>query len=174
MSANASRRESDARRQAACRRRAADASRRESDARRQVACRRRAADHAAGAASNALSAEAAAEPNADDSDSDSDGADDSGSDGAHGAALGADGAALADSASRELSDGDAAACSALYGSAVLRHCQRALQLLHEGGVRASTAAAAAPDARADPFPLSDLILLARAAAMFTMVVPGLY
>ena len=74
------------------------------------------------------------------------------------------GAALADSASHELSDGDAAACSAAYGSAVLRHCQRALQLLHDGGVRASTAAAAAPDARAGPFPLSDLILLARAAA----------
>jgi hypothetical protein len=66
------------------------------------------------------------------------------------------GAALADSASHELSDGDAAACSAAYGSAVLRHCQRALQLLHDGGVRASTAAAAAPDARAGPFPLSDL------------------
>ena len=49
------------------------------------------------------------------------------------------GAALADSASHELSDGDAAACSALYGSAVLRHCQRALQLLHDCGVRASTA-----------------------------------
>ena len=31
------------------------------------------------------------------------------------------GAALADSASHELSDGDAAACSALYESAVLRH-----------------------------------------------------
>ena len=74
------------------------------------------------------------------------------------------GAALADSASHELSDGDAAACSAAYGSAVLRHCQRALQLLHDGGVRASAAAAAAPDARAGPFPLSDLILLARAAA----------
>ena len=74
------------------------------------------------------------------------------------------GAALADSASHELSDGDAAACSAAYGSAVLRHCKRALQLLHDGGVRASAAAAAAPDARAGPFPLSDLILLARAAA----------
>ena len=74
------------------------------------------------------------------------------------------GAALADSASHELSDGDAAACSAAYGSAVLRHCQRALQLLHDGGLRASTAVAAAPDARAGPFPLSDLILLARAAA----------
>ena len=74
-------------------------------------------------------------------------------------------AALADSASHELSDGDAAACSAAYGSAVLRHCQRALQLLHDGGVHASPAAAAAPpDARAGPFPLSDLILLARAAA----------
>ena len=74
------------------------------------------------------------------------------------------GAALADSASHELSDGDAAACSAAYGSAVLRHCKRALQLLHDGGVRASAAAAAAPDARAGPFPLSALILLARAAA----------
>ncbi len=79
------------------------------------------------------------------------------------------GAALADSASHELSDGDAAACSALYGSAVLTHCQRALQLLHDGGVRASTAAAAAPHARAHPFPLSDLILLARAAACSTAV-----
>jgi hypothetical protein len=68
-------------------------------------------------------------------DSDSECADDSDSDGA-------DAAALADSASHELSDGDAAACSAVYGSAVLRHCQRALQLLHDGGVRSSTAAAA--------------------------------
>ena len=125
----------------------------------------------------------------DDMDSDIDGADDSDSDGADDAfaAEASDdarspaaspggsrsdsdnsndgpGAALADSASHELSDGDAAACSAAYGSAVLRHCQRALQLLHDGGVRASTAAAAAPDARAGPFPLSDLILLARAAA----------
>ena len=79
---------------------------------------------------------------------------------------GSRGAALADSASHEFSDGDAAAaCSALCGSAVLRRCQRALQLLlHDGGVRASTAPAAAPDARVGPFPLSDLILLARAAA----------
>ena len=74
------------------------------------------------------------------------------------------GAALADSASHELSDSDAAACSAAYGSAVLRHCQRALQLLHDGGVHASPAAAAAPpDARAGPFPLSDLILQPHAA-----------
>ena len=36
------------------------------------------------------------------------------------------GAALPDSVSHKLSDGDAAACSAVYGSAVLRHCQRAL------------------------------------------------
>jgi hypothetical protein len=69
------------------------------------------------------------------------------------------GAALPDSTSRELSDGDAAACSAFYGSAVLMLCQRALQLLHDGGVRASAAAAA----RAHPFPLSYPILLARAA-----------
>ena len=126
----------------------------------------------------------------DDIDSDIDGADDSDSNGADDAfaAEASDGArspaasspggsrpdsdnsndgpsaALADSASHELSDGDAAACSAAYGAAVLRHCQRALQLLHDGGVRASAAAAAAPDARAGPFPLSDLILLARAAA----------
>jgi hypothetical protein len=46
------------------------------------------------------------------------------------------GAALSDSGSHELSDGDAAACSAVYGYAVLRHCQRALQL-HDGGVRAT-------------------------------------
>jgi hypothetical protein len=71
------------------------------------------------------------------------------------------GAALPDSTSHELSDGDAAACSALSGPAVLTLCQRALQLLQDGGVRASTAAASA---RAHPFPLSDLILLARAAA----------
>jgi hypothetical protein len=74
------------------------------------------------------------------------------------------GAALSESAPHELSDGDADACSALYGSAVLTLCQRALQLLHDGGVRASTAAAAAPGARAHPFPLTDLIMLARAAA----------
>ena len=72
------------------------------------------------------------------------------------------GAAVPDYASHELSNTDAAACSADYGHAVLRHCQRALQLLHDGGVRESTAGAAAPDARA--FPLSDLIPLARAAA----------
>ena len=104
----------------------------------------------------------------DDSDSDGDGANDSDSHGADDAFAAepneGPGAALADSSSHELSDGDAAACSAAYGSAVLRHCQRALQLLHDGGVRASTAAATAPDARAGPFPLSDLILLARAAA----------
>ena len=47
---------------------------------------------------------------------------------------------------------------------MLTHCQRALQLLHDGGLRASTAAAAASDARAGLFPLSDLVLLARAAA----------
>jgi hypothetical protein len=100
----------------------------------------------------------------DSDDSDSDGADDSDSDAFAAEPNEGPGAALADSSSHELSDGDAAACSAAYGSAVLRHCQRALQLLHDGGVRASTAAAAAPDARAGPFPLSDLILLARAAA----------
>ena len=79
------------------------------------------------------------------------------------------GAAVPDYASHELSDGDAAACSAVDGSAVLRHCQRALQPLHDGGVHASTAAAAAPDARAHPLPVSDLILLARAAACSTAV-----
>ena len=89
----------------------------------------------------------------DSDDSDIDGADDSDSDSADdafaaepnegarspvaspgGCAGGSRGAALADSASHELSDADAAACSALYGSAVLRHCQRALQMLHDGGV----------------------------------------
>ena len=78
------------------------------------------------------------------------------------------GAALSDSASHELSNTDADA-SALYGPAVLRHCQRALQLLHDGGVRSSITVAAAPDASAGPFPLSDLILLARAAACSTAV-----
>ena len=101
----------------------------------------------------------------DSDDSDSDGADDSDSDAFAAEPNEGPGAALADSSSHELSDGDAAACSAAYGSAVLHHCQRALQLLHDGGVRASTAAAAAaPDACAGPFPLSDLILLAIAAA----------
>jgi hypothetical protein len=125
---------------------------------------------------------------ADDSDidsdsSDSDGADDSDSDGADdafaaepndgarspaaspgGSPSDSDnsndgpGAALSDSAPHELSHTDADACSAFYGSAVLRHCQRALQLLHDGGVRTSAAAAAAPDAGVGPFPLSDLIL----------------
>jgi hypothetical protein len=45
------------------------------------------------------------------------------------------GAALSDSAPHELSNTDVVVCSALYGSAVLRHCQRALQLLHDGGAR---------------------------------------
>ena len=93
----------------------------------------------------------------DDIDSDSDGGSRSGSDNNNDGP----GAALADSASHELSNTDAAACSALYESDVLTHFPRALQLLHDGGVRSSTAAAAAPDARAHPFRLSDLILLAR-------------
>ena len=66
----------------------------------------------------------------DDIDSDSDGGSRSGSDNNNDGP----GAALADSASHELFNTDAAACSALYGYAVLTHCPRALQLLHDGGV----------------------------------------
>jgi hypothetical protein len=99
--------------------------------------------------------------------SDSDGADDSDSDGADDAfaaepndgarsPVAARGGGRSDSDNSNdgpgAADGDAAACSALYGSAVLTLCKRALQLLHDGGVRASTAAAAAPGARAHRFP----------------------